>query len=369
MSFVSPLFLWYFMPAVLIAVLVCPRSWRNGIVAVASLLFYTIGAGPYLFLLLGCMAVNFLAGPSLEPGPWDVRSSRRKRILIGLVTLDVLVLVIWKYAGFASQQIAAVAHWFGGDVGVAHRAADRHLVLHVPPHVATSIDVYAARARRCATRSTSRRTSRCSRSSSPARSSATARSRDQLRRAHATASTTSPPASRGSRCGLAQEGAHRRHARADRRRGVLDAAGDLTTFATAWLGAIAYTLQLYFDFSGYSDMAIGLGRMFGFRLPENFDSAVLGGHHHRVLAALAHVPVALVPRLPLHPARRQPRRDRARPTATSCIVFVLTGLWHGANWTFLVWGLLPRRAAWSSNAGFTWATPRPARPPASPAGC
>src|SRR5690348_12596701 len=142
MSFVSPLFLWYFMPAVLIAVLVCPRSWRNGIVAVASLLFYTIGAGPYVFLLLGCMAVNFLAGRALEPSPWDVNGKRRKRLLIGLVTLDVLVLVIWKYAGFATQQIAAVAHWFGGDVGVASIVVPIGISFYTFHHISYVVDIY-----------------------------------------------------------------------------------------------------------------------------------------------------------------------------------------------------------------------------------
>ena len=83
--------------------------------------------------------------------------------------------------------------------------------------------------------------------------------------------------------------------------------GDMTT-ATAWLGALAYTLQLYFDFSGYSDMAIGLGLMLGFKLPENFDRPYSAASDHRLLAALAHVAVALVPRLRLHPARRQPAR-------------------------------------------------------------
>jgi len=83
MSFISPLFLWYFMPAVVLAVLVCPRSWRNGIVAVASLIFYASGAGPFILLLLGCMVVNFLAGPALEPNEWDRQRARRRRLLVG----------------------------------------------------------------------------------------------------------------------------------------------------------------------------------------------------------------------------------------------------------------------------------------------
>ena len=67
MSFASPMFLWYFMPAVLTAVVLAPRSWRNGVVAAASLVFYAVGAGPTTLLLLTCMLINYVMGPALEP--------------------------------------------------------------------------------------------------------------------------------------------------------------------------------------------------------------------------------------------------------------------------------------------------------------
>src|SRR3954462_6772418 len=100
MSFVSPLFLWYFMPAVLIAVLVCPRTWRNGIVAVASLLFYTIGAGAFVFLLLGCMVVNFLAGPLLAPDPFDLNGGGGRTSPLPAVLLPGTALRGSKDTGF-----------------------------------------------------------------------------------------------------------------------------------------------------------------------------------------------------------------------------------------------------------------------------
>ena len=78
---------------------------------------------------------------------------------------------------------------------------------------------------------------------------------------------------------------------------------ELTT-SLAWLGLDCYTLQIYFDFSGYSDMAIGLMRMFGFGILKNFNYPVHLAQHPRVLATLAHLAVELVSRLPLHPARR-----------------------------------------------------------------
>ena len=83
------------------------------------------------------------------------------------------------------------------------------------------------------------------------------------------------------------------------------------TFDQAWIGALAYTFQLYFDFSGYSDMAIGISLMFGIFLPLNFNSPYKATSHHRFLAALAHDAVAVPARLSLHPARRQPPRPGA----------------------------------------------------------
>jgi len=83
------------------------------------------------------------------------------------------------------------------------------------------------------------------------------------------------------------------------------------SFDQAWIGALAYTFRLYFDFSGYSDMAIGISLMFGIFLPLNFNSLYKAKKHHRFLAPLAYDVVAISPRLSLYPAWRQPARHRA----------------------------------------------------------
>ena len=84
----------------------------------------------------------------------------------------------------------------------------------------------------------------------------------------------------------------------------------------AWVGVLAYAFQIYFDFCGYSDMAVGLGRMLGLRVPEELRRAVPRGKHHRGLAALAHLAVERAARLPLLPAGRQPQGDGG-PTSIS----------------------------------------------------
>jgi alginate O-acetyltransferase complex protein AlgI len=113
---------------------------------------------------------------------------------------------------------------------------------------------------------------------------------------------------------------------------------DRLTTGAAWLGIIAYTIQIYFDFSGYSDMAIGLGRMFGFHFPENF---------RRPYSAVSitdfwrrwHITLSNWFRDYLYVPLGGSRASTAQTYRNLVIVFLLTGLWHGANWTFVVWGI------------------------------
>jgi alginate O-acetyltransferase complex protein AlgI len=122
--------------------------------------------------------------------------------------------------------------------------------------------------------------------------------------------------------------------------GVADRAFDASAASDArlaWLGAAAYMLQIYFDFSGYSDMAIGLGEMFGFSTPENFD-------HPYAAASITdfwrrwHISLSSWFRDYLYIPLGGSRKGRARAAANKFIVFVLCGLWHGAGWNYLLWG-------------------------------
>ena len=108
----------------------------------------------------------------------------------------------------------------------------------------------------------------------------------------------------------------------------------------AWLGSIAYTLQIFFDFSAYSDMAIGLGAMFGFRYPENFDYPY-GAKTITEFWRRWHISLGMWFRdyvyFPLGGSRVDTRK---RLVFNLFVVWLLTGIWHGANWTFICWGLL-----------------------------
>ena len=114
-------------------------------------------------------------------------------------------------------------------------------------------------------------------------------------------------------------------------------AGEIGMFA-AWMGAVCYTLQIYFDFSGYSDMAIGMGRMFGFHFLENFNypyaSTTIKEFWRRW-----HISLSTWFRDYLYIPLGGNRKGRGRTWRNRFLVFFATGLWHGANWTFVLWGL------------------------------
>jgi alginate O-acetyltransferase complex protein AlgI len=126
------------------------------------------------------------------------------------------------------------------------------------------------------------------------------------------------------------------------------------TPGVAWLGAAAYTLQIYFDFSGYSDMAVGLGRMFGFELPQNFNYPYIA-RSVREFWHRWHISLSTWFQDYLYIPLGGSRGSRSRTGFNLLLVFFLCGLWHGAKWTFVVWGLyhglflvLERHPAFSS---------------------
>jgi alginate O-acetyltransferase complex protein AlgI len=105
----------------------------------------------------------------------------------------------------------------------------------------------------------------------------------------------------------------------------------------AWIGLLAYTMQIYFDFSGYSDMAIGLGRMMGFRFPENFDWPYIAKGFQDFWARW-HITLSNFMRDYLYIPLGGNRNGKWLNTRNLWIVFLLSGFWHGASWTFVLWG-------------------------------
>lgn len=337
MSFASPLFLWFFLPLVLGAVLVAPRHWRNGIIAVASLVFYAVGAGATTLLLLVTMAVNYFVGQALEPDEWALAARRKRMLLITAISVNVGSLVIWKYMGFLTEQLNGLAELLGGDFPVTHLILPIGISFYTFHNISYVVDIY--RGERPALRNPVSFVTYISMFPQLV-AGPIVRYReiaDQLpqERTH----RLDDIAAGFPRFAL---GLCKKVIIADSLNPLVEACfstpGDEMTFAIAWLGALTYTLQLYFDFSGYSDMAIGLGRMLGFRLPENFarpySSVTVTEFWRRWHMSLSrwfrdyvYIPLG------------GNRHGAAKTHRNLIIVFVLTGFWHGANWTYLVWGL------------------------------
>ncbi len=339
MSFASPVFLWYFLPAVLIALWVLPKRARNLVVAGSSLLFYAWGAGEFVLLLLACIAVNFLVGRALDAPRFSEDGRERNLLLAGAVTFDLAVLATWKYGSFGLRQGADVANWFGADIGsVAKITLPIGISFFTFHHISYVVDVY--RRDRPAQRS-------------PLQFITYIAMFPQLIagpivRYHEIDDQLPPDRPRDRLQDFAGGfprfalGLAKKVVVADAIAPVADAVfrssnGHLTT-QVAWLGAVAYTLQIYFDFSGYSDMAIGLGQMLGFRLPENFNrpysSVSITDFWRRW-----HMSLSRWFRDYLYIPLGGNRGSGVKTYRNLFTVFLLTGFWHGAAYTFIFWGL------------------------------
>ena len=349
MSFAAPLFLWYFLPAVLVAHWVLPQRFRNGVLAVFSLGFYAVGGEEFVLLLLTMMVINYVAGLSIgkarerellsTPGGAAVTTRpailTAKRVLVLTVVADLSVLAIWKYLGFASEAIDSFGRALGGTgspvIAVALPIGISFFTFH---HLSYVVDIYRGER-------------------PPMRNPLT----------FATYIAMFPQLVAGPIVRyheIADQLRHQQHDKfddfllgfpvflwgltkkvviADSLAPIADAAFAVNdpSFTTAWIGAIAYTGQIYFDFSGYSDMAIGLGLMFGLRLPENFRrpySAVSVTDFWRRW----HMSLSRWFRDYLYIPLGGNRGGGGATYRNLVIVFLLTGLWHGAAWTFLLWG-------------------------------
>ena len=335
MSFATPMFLWVFLPVLLLAYWALPATWRGGVISVASLLFYTWGGGPFVALLLGCIVVNFVVGLAVAAPQRSV--AWRRRLLVLAVGFDLGVLAIWKYADFASRQVHSLAELLGaGSTPVVSVALPIGISFFTFHHISYIVDVY--RGSKPAQRNLLRFVTYIAMfpqliAGPIVRYHEISDQLDEVPRHRVDDFVAGFP-----RFAL---GLAKKVVVADTVAPIADAgfsSGGALTSLSVWVAALAYTVQIYFDFSGYSDMAIGLARMLGFRFPENFArpySAVSITDFWRRW----HMSLSRWFRDYVYIPLGGNRRGAARTYANLLAVFVLTGFWHGAAWTFLAWGL------------------------------
>lgn len=317
MLFSSNVFLFAFLPAVLAVYYVCPRRWRNPVLLVFSLFFYGWGEPRYLALMVGTIVMDYLCGL------WIARQrsrggTGRSALTVGVV-LNLSLLVFFKYGSFLfgarfpklPLPIGISFYVFQSmsyiiDVYRCDAPLQRNLltfgtyVTLFPQLIAGPIVRYTDVAEMLEHRS----------ESVPQFASGISRFIVGLSKKVLLANPM------GSLWEMLRQS-----------QGTL----------AAWVGLAAYSLQIYFDFSGYSDMAIGLGRMFGFEFLENFNYPYISASITEFWRRW-HISLSTWFKEYVYIPLGGNRKGLPRQIVNIAVVWLLTGLWHGASWNFVLWG-------------------------------
>ncbi|MCI8525586.1 MAG: MBOAT family protein [Oscillospiraceae bacterium] len=330
MLFSSITFLYAFLPLTLLAYFLAPRGWRNGVLLLASLIFYFFGEPVYVALLLLSSVSDFVWSLLIARRQAAGRSARG--FLIASLAVNLGLLGFFKYADFFLGTLNAL---LGTELPLTGVPLPIGISFFTFQTMSYTIDVYRGRAR-------------------VQRNFATFAAFvclfPQLIAGPIVRYTDveAELADRRSTLEGVSSGLRRFVFGLGKKVLIANGLGELCAAFRAsqdpsvlfcWVYALAFLLQIYFDFSGYSDMAIGLGRVFGFRFPENFDYPYLSRsitefwrRWHMTLGGwfrdYVYIPLG---------GNRVSRRRWVRNLAA---VWLLTGLWHGASWNFVLWGAL-----------------------------
>lgn len=329
MVFSSFTFLLFFLTAVTLLYYIWNNKvWRNAVLLAASLAFYAWGEPVFVLLMILSIGINFAAGLLMQKT--ENRSLRRLWMILG-VGISVAMLFWFKYSAFLANTAMAL---FGSDTRVPAKTLPIGISFFTFQIITYTVDVYLGKVE------TQRNPVKLALYISffpqliagpivnytyiaPYLDERTVTATDFFRGMYRFVCGLAKKLVLANLCGEVLEN--------------LTLMGDVSTLA-GWLGAIAYTLQIFFDFSAYSDMAIGMGRMFGFPFLENFNEPYTSlsvtefwRRWHISLGAFFREYVYI----PLGGNRCRVSRQIFNLT----VVWMLTGLWHGASWNFIVWGL------------------------------
>lgn len=346
MVFSSAAFLFAFLPLTLAGYFILPRKFRNGFLMLASLLFYAWGEPKFVFIMLLSIAMNYCFGLLVVRRDED---SYRKKVLTAMILSNLSLFFVFKYLNFTIENLNFL---FRGAIPQTHIALpigisfftfqamsyvfdvayDRGEVQKNPMNVALYIALFPQLI------------------AGPIVRYQTVADEIQNRRESL---SDFVKGSRRFTVGLGKKMilSNSIALLADQAFGFHNA-GELSV-AMAWLGALAYAFQIYFDFGGYSDMAIGLGLMFGFHFDENFNypyiSRTVSEFWQRWHISLSSwfrdylfYPVSrkAVPLGKKVKQRWGKTAGRLAPNIVAlAVVWFSTGIWHGANWTYILWGV------------------------------
>lgn len=325
MVFSSAVFLFAFLPVVFILHTVIRNTTvRNVLLIVASLIFYAWGEPVYVVLLLASILINYLLGRFV----WG-----RKPVLVAAVIVNLAFLIVFKYAGFIVQSINAIPFISLKEPKISMPIGISFYTFQAMSYV---IDTYRDERKRPGS-FLDVMLYVCLFPQLVAGPIVKYNSvREQLQDRQVSAEGTASGIQRFI-VGLSKKMliANVMAVAVDRMFALDMAQLDM---ASAWVGAVCYMLQIYFDFSGYSDMAVGMGKMFGFTFPENFDYPYTACSIRQFWKKW-HISLTSWFREYLYFPLGGNRKGRARTLFNRFFVFLCTGIWHGADWTFVVWGI------------------------------
>lgn len=334
MVFSSVVFLLYFLPVFLLVYHFIDRKYKNYTILLASIFFYAWGGPKFIFVILGCTAATYYMVKLLDKS--ENRLHRRLYLTV-TIFLNLGFLVYFKYANFFLENFNSVLGSFGISqvswtrivlpIGISFYtfqtltyAIDVYRKVHAPLNKVTDYLLYIMSFPQMIAGPIVRFNSIA----------------DQITDRKETVDDKLIGFYRFS-IGLAKK-VLIANVMAEQADAIFNSdLGRLDT-ANAWLGILAYTFQIYFDFAGYSDMAIGLGRMMGFRFPENFNSPYVSRNISEFWRRW-HITLGSFMRDYLYiPLGGNRVSSNYRLYLNLWIVFLLSGLWHGASWNFVIWG-------------------------------
>ncbi len=330
MVFSSTIFLCIYLPLVLLGYYICPKRGRNLFLLIVSLVFYAWGEPKYVFLMIFSILINYIFGRLMDKSRGN---GKRLRLLLVLsVVIDLGLLGFFKYTDFIISNVNAI---FGTGFDLLNIALPIGISFYTFQAMSYTIDVYRddVKVQKNLIDFGMYITMFPQLIAGPIVRYSDVET--QLAERTVTTGDFSDGIMRfviglGKKVLLANQiGALWSE---------IYALGGMSSALTAWLGAAAFTFQIYFDFSGYSDMAIGLGKMFGFKFPENFrypyESVSITDFWRRW-----HITLSTWFKEYLYIPLGGNRRGLARQALNLLIVWSLTGFWHGAGWNFVMWGL------------------------------
>ena len=332
MVFTTHVFLFYFLPCCLLVYYLLPMRWRNLFLTLASYVFYGWWVPWFSSLMVISTAIDYIAGRLISaPG---ATQRRRKGALLFSIISNLTLLGVFKYAMFAQENLNFLLELFGADTfAILKVTLPIGISFYTFQTMSYTIDVYRGEAPPVKNITDFS----CFVALFPQLVAGPIVRYNTIAEQLATRTHSLDKFASG--IALFGLGFAKKILLANPMGEIADTAFalDTPTMLVAWWGVSAYAFQIYFDFSGYSDMAVGLGRMFGFEFMENFNSP----YHADSITDFWrrwHISLSTFLRdylyLPLGGNRTGPRRTYVN----LALVMLLGGLWHGAAWQFVAWG-------------------------------